>query len=137
LNEQLWSRRRFMITTAAAATVAVVTPSQAPGLERLRPHWVEFEDLKALEGERVRMVGASGRELNARVVDVADRTTTHRGITVEQYSVLLRTGLTRPVDDYTFDIQHPTFGNCRLFCSPVFNTARSIHYEATLSRLAD
>lgn len=136
MNEHHWSRRRFLLTTAATAAIAAVTPARAPGLERLRPHWVDFEDFKALDGDRVRMVGASGVSLNARVVDVVDRSTTHRGVRVEQYSVLLRTGLTEPVEDYSFDIQHPTFGNCRLFCSPVFTTARSIHYEATLSRLA-
>jgi hypothetical protein len=137
LNDQLWSRRHFMMATAATVAIAAVTPSRAPGLERLRPHWISYEDFKALDGQRVRMIGSGGAVLNARVIDVRDRTTTHRGVTVEQYSVLMRTALNQPVEDYTFDIEHPTFGNCRLFCSPVFTTERSVHYEATLSRLAD
>lgn len=131
-----WNRRRFMATAAVASVAAAIAPSHIPGLERIRPAWLSFADLLPLQGERVRMVGRDGTVLNARVVDVADLTRTDDGVTVQQYSVLLRTGLTEPVDEYTFRIEHPRWGHCELFCSPVLSQARGIHYEATLCRLA-
>jgi hypothetical protein len=126
-----------MVTAAASVAVAAVAPRQAPGLEHIRGHWLGYEDLKVLEGERVRLVGSSGQVLNARVIDVRDNSTTHRGVRVEQVSVLMRTGLSEPAADHTFRIEHPRWGSCRLFCSPVFSTSRGIQYEATISRLAD
>ena len=126
-----------MVATAASVAIAAASPSRAPGFEKIRPMWLDYSDLEPLLGERVRMVGASGQVLNARVIDIADRTATHRGVTVNQYSVLMRTGLTEPVEDYTFRIEHPEWGSCELFCNPVMSNSRGIHYEATLGRLAD
>lgn len=126
-----------MLATAASVAVAAVAPSQAPGVESIRAHWLGFDDFRHLNGERVRLVPPDGPVLNARVIDVADHSTVHRGVGVEQVSILMRTGLTEPVPARTFRIEHPTWGSCELFCTPVFSTSRSIQYEATLSRLAD
>ena len=137
LNEHVWSRRRFLLTTAASVAVATVAPSQAPGVESIRSHWLGFEDFQRLTGERVRLISPGGPVINARVIDVADNSTVHRGTRVEQVSILMRTGLTTPVPSRTMRIEHPSWGSCELFCSPVFSNSPGIQYQATLGRLAD
>ena len=137
MSQTNWSRRRFMVTAAATVAVAAVAPSQAPGMEGVRTWWLGFEDFEKLQGERVRLMSPEGRAFNARVIDVADNSNVYRGTRVEQVSILMRTGLTEPVPSSMFRIEHPTWGSCELFCSPVFSTSRGIKYEATLSRLAD
>jgi hypothetical protein len=136
VNHEHWSRRRFIAATAASLAIAAVNPREAPGLEHVRGSWISFADLEPLRGERVRMVGPSGQVINARVIDVRDNTTTHRGVTVDQYSVLMRTGLSEPVEDHSFRLEHPTLGSCQLFCEPVLSMSRGIQYEATICRLA-
>ncbi|MBT8479457.1 MAG: hypothetical protein KJO06_11105 [Gemmatimonadetes bacterium] len=137
MNEHVWSRRRFLLTTAASVAVATVAPSQAPGVESIRSHWLGFEDFQRLTGERVRLCSPEGPAFNARVIEVADNSTVYRGVRVEQVSILMRTGLSEPIPSHTMRIEHPEWGSCQLFCSPVFSTSRGIQYQATLSRLAD
>lgn len=139
MNRLQWSRRRFLAVTSAAAAVASLPTAavlkRVPGYARWRPTWLGFEDLVSLQGERVRLIGAEGATVPARVIDVADRSTRHAGVTVRQYSILMRTGLREPVASGQFRIQHSTWGEAELFCSPVFSNSRGIQYEATLSRL--
>lgn len=138
MNNPLWSRRSFLgvagLAAAAAALPTTAMVRRLPGFARWRPSWIGFEDLLALQGERVHLVGDRGTRIPARVIDVADRTTRHRGVTVVQYSVLLRTGRREPAPDQIFRIEHPEWGSCELFCSPVFSTTRGLQYEATLGR---
>ena len=126
-----------MVTAAATVAVAALSPQQAPGMPGVRTRWLGIDEFRPLTGKRVRLVPPAGPTINARVIDVADRSTVHRGVAVEQVSILMRTGLTEPVPAGTFRIDHPEWGSCELFCSPVFSASRGIQYEATLSRLAD
>jgi len=133
------SRRRFLAVSAvsvtAIATVSLAHPERLPGMERVRPRWLDLESLGPLEGERIRLVAQDGRSLNARVLKVTDKTSTHRGITVRQYSILMRTGLRETVDGQQFRFEHQEWGSCLLHCEPVGQNDRAIHLEAIISQL--
>jgi hypothetical protein len=137
--ENVLSRRQFMIAGTAAAvtaaTYAALDLRKMPGVDRYRPLWLEFADLGQLLGEKVRLVAEGGPTLNARVIDVADHTRTDDGVTVHSYSLLMRTGLREPLEQYTFCLEHPEWGRCTLFCSGVFTLSHGVHYEAIISRL--
>ncbi len=137
--ETALSRRHFLIAgTAAAVAAATYTgldPRKMPGVDRYRPLWLEFADLEPLVGERVRLVAEGGPTISARVLDVTDHTRTDDGVTVQSFSLLMRTGLREPLEQHTFCLEHPEWGRCTLFCTAVFTLSHGVHYEAIISRL--
>jgi len=139
MPENALSRRRFLVAGTAAAvavaTCATLDPRRLPGLDRYRPLWLDFADLEPLRGQRVRLIAEGGPTVNARVVDLVDHTRTDDGVTVHQYSLLMRTGLREPLEQYNFCLEHPEWGRCTLFCSAVFTLSHGVHYEAIISRL--
>lgn len=139
MPEKALSRRRFLVAgtvaAVAVATSAPLDPRHIPGFDRYRPLWLEFADLEFLLGERVRLIAEGGPTLNARVVDLVDHTRTDDGVTVHSFSMLMRTGLREPLEQYTFCLEHPEWGRCTLFCSAVFTLSHGVHYEAIISRL--
>jgi hypothetical protein len=139
MPENVLSRRHFLAAGTAAAVAVATCASldlrKLPGLDRYRPLWLDFADLEPLRGERVRLIAEGGPTVNARVVDLVDHTRTDHGVTVHQYSLLMRTGLREPLEQYTFCLEHPEWGRCTLFCSAVLTLSRGVHYEAIISRL--
>ena len=128
------TRRHFL--ALGAAGLAGWTLFGDPGRTTRRPvSWLDVADFSSLEGERVVLRAGDGRRFAGRVVQVENRDRTHRGTTVEQISVFVRTGLREVLPQQQFEVDHPRWGAVSLFMVPVVSRSRAIEYEATISRL--
>lgn len=139
MGTPFWTRRRFLaagtvVAVAAALPVTAILESLL-GRRRHAPDQLTFAVLAPLKGQRVRLLGDTGSVLSARVIAITDLSNETRGIRVRQSSILMRTALHEPVPDCNFRIQHPEWGECELYCTPVVSRSRTLHYEAVLSHL--
>jgi hypothetical protein len=131
------SRRDFLRTSAAVGLAATLGPSAArAALPRPIP-WLDAEDFRELDGERVVLRTERGPAVAARVVAVDSGARTDDGVTVEYVSIHLRTGLRDALEQQIFALEHPSWGHVELFMVPVVSRERGVHYQAVVSRLVD
>jgi hypothetical protein len=135
------SRRAFLaqslLTGAVVCFGTGFARTGSAGIRPVRhdPSWLDVHDFAALRGRRVHLRSEDGRQFAGRVVDVENADRTHRGRRVEQFSVLVRTGLRDPLPQQLFEVAHPEFGATTLFMVPVVSRSRAVHYEAIVSRV--
>lgn len=129
------SRRDFLRKSTVVGLVATLGPSVAHGALPRPIAWLDAEDFRQLQDQRVVLRPEVGPAVAARVVAVESGVRTDDGVTVESISIHLRTGLQNALDQQIFSLEHRSWGRVELLMVPVVSRERGVHYEAVVSRL--